>query len=485
MHNIEIFPWNNNFATGIDTIDNQHKQLVHLINQLAVHITSHADEATLQNVFTELTDYVQHHFRAEEKILLPCFGDDPAVTAHLHAHHAFEDKIQDLQLELQDKSLAVVLEDTLSFLVHWLVLHILETDKRMASVVLVMQQGLSFSEAQQQVDQDMSGASEVLIKTILAMYETLSSKTLQLMKEISHRQQAEQRLRLAGKAIENTLEAIFITDTEEKVVDVNPSFCAASGYKMDAVIGHNIRNLHPALNQESNIWKTVRTEGHWAGEIQRRGKDGDTVSEWLNLSAIQNDAGKITHYVGVFSNVSLLIERQKDLRHIATHDALTGLPNRLLLRDRLEQEIKNNQRQKNELLLLLFIDLDGFKTINDTFGHEAGDAVLVQTAQRFGQCLRSADTVARLGGDEFVILLPHLSNHSDGIPTLDRLLQTVAQPVLFKNHELKVTLSIGVVAYPEHSDNIDELLLLADQAMYTAKQLGKNRYVFRDRTETE
>lgn len=478
IHSIQIFPWNENFATGIDTIDEQHKQLISLINQLAVHVAVHAGEALLQKIFNELADYVEYHFRTEEQIMVACYGNDPDAVTHLHAHHSFEDKVKALQSGLQEKPWREVMEETLSFLVHWLVLHILDTDKRMAKTVLASQQGASFAEARQQADKEMAGMETVLIGTILTMYGDLSSKALQLMKEIAERKKAEQRLQLVAKAIENTLEAIFITNVEGELVDVNPSFCAIAERDVESVIGENIQSLHSFLSEDSNIWNEVEEHGHWAGETHNKNQHGETVTEWLNLSAIKNEHGETTNYVGVFSNVSQLMDRQKDLHHIANHDALTALPNRMLLRDRLAQEVKNNQRQAGKVLAVLFIDLDGFKAVNDTFGHDAGDAVLVQTAQRFAQCLRASDTVARLGGDEFVILLPHLSNNADCKPMLERLLQSVAQPVLFDSHALNVTLSIGVAVCPENSDNVDELLLLADRAMYKAKRAGKNRYIF-------
>jgi len=477
-HSVEIFPWNVNFATGIDIIDEQHKQLLHLINKLAAHATGSVDVDTLQSVLIELADYVEYHFRAEEKIMLSCFGADPSAKGHLQSHHEFEEKIRLAQQKMQDQSIQAVLDETLSFLVHWLALHILDSDIWMTKVVLAVQQGTAFEDAKRNADHEMSGSAKVLIETILAMYDDLTAKTLQLMQEIVERQKAEQRLQLAGKVIENTLESIFITDVDGLLVDANPSFCSIVGCSEDDVTGQNIRAIHPALSENSEIWHEVNAHGHWVGETHYKNRDGETISEWLNLSAIKNDDGVITNYVGVFSNVSQLMERQKDLHHIANHDALTGLPNRMLLTDRLAQEIKNNQRQKNTVLLVLFIDLDGFKAVNDTYGHDAGDEVLVQTAQRFCRCVRAADTVVRLGGDEFVILLPNLSCRDDCMPMLDRLLTALAEPVAFKQQALHVTLSIGVAVCPDDGTDVETLLLRADKAMYAAKQSGKNQYRF-------
>ena len=477
---VEIFPWNENFSTGIDIIDEQHQQLLFLINKLAEHTAGDGDLETLQAVIQELSDYVKYHFRAEEEIMVACFGDDPSVAEHLASHHGFEAKIHGFELEVEDKTVEEVMHEALAFLVNWLVLHILDTDTWMTKVVLYVRQGVPFDDAKLRADAEVSGPAKSLVETILAMYDDMTSKSLHLMQEIIERKKVEKRLQLAGKVIENTLEAIFITDGEGVVIDVNPSFCSNAECDEVSVTGQNIREIHPALNEGSDIWKGVEANDYWVGETSYRRSSGETVTEWLNLSAIKSKKGKVTHYVGVFSNVSQLLERQKDLHHIANHDALTGLPNRMLLSDRLAQEIKKNHRHKNKTLLVLFIDLDGFKAVNDTFGHDAGDEVLIQTAERFSQCVRSADTVARLGGDEFVILLPNLYHRNDAIPTLDRLLHALAEPVLFNGHELKVTLSIGVAACPGNTSDVDELLLLADKAMYSAKQSGKNKYHFHE-----
>jgi len=481
-NHVEIFPWDKNFETGIAIIDEQHQHLVHLINRLASHATDAQDGIMPYEAFQELSDYVEHHFRTEEKIMLDCFGDDPAAAKHLHAHSQFESTVQSFQEQVKTRPWIEILEEIISFLVHWLALHILDSDKRMSKVVLAVQRGLSFSEAKRQAQREMSGSARVLVETILSMYDQLSSKTLQLMKEIINRQKIEQRLHLAGKAIENSVEAIFITDKNGTLIDMNPSFCAMVGHDMETMLGQNIRGIHPSFYNDSGIWLEVAKSGHWSGESSPNYSESDPNSDlpggWLNLSAIKNDADETTHYVGIFSNISQLLNQHKDLRHTAHHDALTGLPNRILLLDRLSQEVKSNQRKSHEALAVLFIDLDGFKTVNDTFGHDAGDALLVHAAQKFSESVRASDTVARLGGDEFVILLPHLRSRAASIPTLDRLLNSMQTPLTFKGNTLHVTLSIGVAICPDDSVNIESLLKFADKAMYKSKQSNKNQYCF-------
>jgi len=475
---IDIFPWNDNFSTGIDVIDEQHQQLLFLINKLAVHTASDGDMKTLRTVIQELSDYAKYHFRAEEEIMIACFGDDPSVAKHLESHHEFEEKIDAFELEVKEKTFEQVMHEALAFLVNWLVLHILDTDTWMTKVVLYVREGIPFDDAKLKADEEMSGPAKALVETILAMYDDLTAKSLHLMQEIIERKKVEKQLQLAGKVIESTLESIFITDVEGVILDVNPSFCSIAECDEDSVTGQNIRSVHPALSGDSSIWKDVEANGCWVGETSYRKKSGETIAEWLSLSAIKNDKGNIANYVGVFSNVSQLMERQKDLHHIANHDALTGLPNRMMLNDRLAQEIKKNERLKDKVLLVVFIDLDGFKAVNDTFGHDAGDEVLIQAAKRFTQSVRASDTVVRLGGDEFVILLPDLNHREDAILTLERLMKELAEPVMFNGNELKVTLSIGVAACPGNASDVDELLLLADKAMYSAKQSGKNKFHF-------
>jgi diguanylate cyclase (GGDEF)-like protein/hemerythrin-like metal-binding protein/PAS domain S-box-containing protein len=479
-HTTEIFPWNDNFKTGIPRIDEQHHRLVDLINMLANHLAHQSDIHTLNNIFNELSEYASYHFRTEEDIWSQYFHEDELETEHKKIHHRFIEAVLDLKNGEDSKSLDQIVADILSFLTHWLAYHILDNDMHMAKIVRCMRSGLSLEEAKVQAKHEMSGAMKVLVETILSMYDSLSSRTLQLMKEIIERQRAEAKLRLAANVFENTLDTICITDAKANIVDLNPMFCQSCNLTREELLGRNLNTLKSGFeNQDfsSTVWDTVNTKGHWCGEIQNRKTSGELETEWLTLSSIKDEQGAITNYVGVFSNVSQLFQRQNKLEFIANHDALTGLPNRFLLADRLELAIAHAERSK-EIFAVCYLDLDGFKPVNDRFGHAAGDQLLCEIAKRFKSVVRSNDTVARIGGDEFVIVLRDMNAPDDYKITLDRLLEEVSRPVQIGSQSACVTVSIGVAIFPDDGSDSESLLAFADQAMYSAKESGKSRYHF-------
>jgi diguanylate cyclase (GGDEF)-like protein len=219
----------------------------------------------------------------------------------------------------------------------------------------------------------------------------------------------------------------------------------------------------------------IRHKIHWSGEIRNRAKSGELGAEWLTFSSVKDEQGKIINYVCVFSSVTHLINQRHHLEQIAYHDALTGLPNRLLLSDRLELSIAHAERN-NDSLAVCYLDLDGFKPVNDSLGHAAGDEVLRVISQRLKKVVRGDDTIARMGGDEFVILLGNQKSTSNYMDLLDRLLHEAALPIQIQNDTAKVTASIGVSFFPKDGDKPESLLQCADEAMYQAKRLGKSRY---------
>lgn len=478
MNSFEVFPWSDNFETGIPLVDEQHKRLVHLLNILASHLAYQSDLPALNNVFNELAEYAAYHFQTEENIWHEYFPGDAWESGHRQVHESFVAEVFRLKNEETTKSPHEVVEDVLSFLTHWLAFHILESDKHMAKVVLAMQSGMPLEQAKQHADQEMSGAMKVLIETVLSMYDNLSVRTMQLMREVIERQKAEAKLKLAANAMENTLEAICITDAGASIIDVNPAFCQTTQCSYDAVLGKSLKALKSGLEDDklaSAIWGAVAEKGHWSGEIWSRSPSGEIDAEWLTLSAIKNEQGEVSNYVGVFSNISRLIQQQQKLERIANHDALTGLPNRMLLSDRMELSIAHAERTRS-LLAVCYLDLDGFKQVNDRLGHAAGDHLLREIAQRLLAVMRGNDTVARLGGDEFVILFGDLKRTEDCAELLDRILQEIARPVTIEGASASVTASIGVTIFPEDVGKSEVLLHHADQAMYLAKQQGKSGY---------
>ena len=297
--------------------------------------------------------------------------------------------------------------------------------------------------------------------------------------DITQRKLSEEKLTLAASVFGTAREGIMITDVDGAIVDVNQSFSLITGYGHDEVIGQNPRILKSGRQDKAQydaMWRDLRDKGHWYGDIWNCRKNGDIYAEMLTISTVFDARGKPQNYVAIFSDVTEAKQHEQQLHHIAHYDALTNLPNRVLLADRLTQSMLQSQRRGLKLAVI-FLDLDGFKSVNDNFGHDAGDHLLTVLANRMKLTLREGDTLARIGGDEFVAVLADMTTDTESLPMLNRLLGAVAEPIIFNNTSLQVTASLGVTFYPQEADiDADQLQRQADQAMYQAKLLGKNRY---------
>ena len=275
----------------------------------------------------------------------------------------------------------------------------------------------------------------------------------------------------------------MITTADGTIIDVNDAFTRITSYARDEVLGRNPRLLTSGQQGREfyeSMWRTLIEVGHWSGEIWNRRKNGEVYAQRQTISAVRDKQGGTQHYVSLFSDITALKEHQRQLEHIAHYDALTTLPNRVLLSFRLLQAMAQTKRRAQRLAVA-YLDLDGFKAINDTHGHEAGDQLLTIGAGRMKQSLREGDTLARLGGDEFVAVLVDLGDEMGSVPMLNRLLMAAAQPVPVDGLTLQVSASIGVTFYPQSEEvDADQLLRQADQSMYQAKLTGKNRYCFFD-----
>ncbi len=297
--------------------------------------------------------------------------------------------------------------------------------------------------------------------------------------DINERKLAEEKLQLAASVFTHAREGIVITTADGAIIEVNDAFTHITGYRREEVLGRNPRVLKSGQHPKAfyvALWRSLIDKGHWSGEIWNRRKSGELFAEILTISAVRNDQGKTLHYVALFSDITAFKEHQRQLEHIAHYDALTRLPNRVLLADRLHQAMVQTRR-RGQQLAVAYLDLDGFKTINDTHGHAAGDQLLITVAARMSQALRQDDTLARLGGDEFVAVLVDLTDIGSTERLLTRLLAAVAEPVPVADFTHRVTVSLGVTLYPQADEvDADQLLRQADQAMYQAKLAGKNRY---------
>jgi diguanylate cyclase (GGDEF)-like protein/PAS domain S-box-containing protein len=302
---------------------------------------------------------------------------------------------------------------------------------------------------------------------------------LSVLRDITERKQAGLKLQLAADVFRHAREGITITNSDGMIIDVNDSFTRITGYSREEAIGQNPRILKSGRQESafySELWGTLAAQGHWSGEIWNRRKTGEVYAELIAISAVRDANGVTQQYVALFSDITALKEHQEQLEHIAHFDALTNLPNRVLLADRLQQGMAQVQRRGLHLAVA-YLDLDGFKTINDVNGHEVGDQVLIALATRMRQALREGDTLARLGGDEFVAVLIDLEDMSASLPMLSRMLAAASQPIQVGDLMCQVSASIGVTFYPQEQDiDADQLMRQADQAMYQAKVAGKNRY---------
>ncbi|MBV5309883.1 CHASE domain-containing protein [Chromatium okenii] len=297
--------------------------------------------------------------------------------------------------------------------------------------------------------------------------------------DITESRRITEQLQLAASVFVHAREGIMITNADGIIIDVNAAFTHITGYHREEVIGRNPRILKSNRHDVefyAAMWRTLLAEGQWVGEIWNRRKSGEIYAQMQTISAVRNAQGATQHYVSLISDITSMKEHQSQLEYIAHYDALTSLPNRVLLAYRLDQAMAQTKRRQQSLAVA-YLDLDGFKTINDTYGHDAGDQLLMTVATRMKQNLRECDTLARLGGDEFVAVLVDLEHSACCLPMLTRLLRAAAQPVHVNNVVLQVSASVGVTFYPQFDDvDADQLLRQADQAMYQAKLSGKNRY---------
>jgi len=597
----EIFPWNKNFETGIELIDHQHRHLVFILNKLAAHLANLSSNIILNEIFDELANYADYHFKTEEGIWSSYFAEDEWYTTHIATHGSFIGDVLALKHNDDQKPLDDVIHDIVSFLSKWLAYHILDTDKRMAKAALAIESGSSIAEAKIISNDEMSGSMKVLINTVLSMYDSLSSRTMDLMREKALRLQAEEALNLSeerwkfildggvenvwdwdiennsisrsdkdteffqivsrhlkgneegcmihpmdieqlkadfdahmegrseffsnkhrllrengscfwvlsrGKVVSrdsnnkalrmigthsditeremvaeiyrNSRQAILISDINNNIISVNAAFTEITGYSEEYAIGKNPKFLSSGKHDKSyfvEMWNSINESGHWSGEIYNKRKNGEIYPELLMINTIRREDGTIDHYFAFFDDITEKKRSDELILEQANYDPLTKLPNRHMFKELLGQEIKRAHRF-NTVFALFFIDLDHFKEVNDTLGHEIGDVLLVEAAQRIIRQTREADSVSRFGGDKYTIIF---SDIKDPI-ALERIAQDIiddlSKPFQLGVNRVYVSASIGITLYPNDADNASELLKNADQAMYMAKKVGRSCFSY-------
>jgi diguanylate cyclase (GGDEF)-like protein/PAS domain S-box-containing protein len=325
-----------------------------------------------------------------------------------------------------------------------------------------------------------AGADDYLMKGDMARFLPALERGLRDAEARRERRIAEERLKISAMVFKGASEGIVITDARRVIIEVNDAFTSVTGYTIEEVLGKTPELLGSGLNDErfcrTMLQKLARL-GHWEEEVWNTRKNGEVYPAWLSITVLRNERRRISHYVGMVADITALKDSQKRLAYLASYDVLTGLPNRSFFNSRLQHAIEAANR-RGYLLAVLFVDLDNFKMINDTLGHDNGDRLLVEMANRLKNCIRQEDTLARLGGDEFTVLLENMRDAREGARTAERLVQAASTPFRLSGREVFVSASIGISVFPTDGQDLLTLMKNADTAMYKVKEQGRNSYQF-------
>ncbi len=337
---------------------------------------------------------------------------------------------------------------------------------------------------------DINGKRRYLIFDAEPLYDEHGKligalENLEDVTEFKESEQVQQnlldRLKLSDRVFTHTDQAILISDSANRIITVNPAFTRLTGFTQEEVFEKSPSILSSGRHGPefyAAMWHSLLTEGHWEGEVWDRRKDGSIYPKWLSITTVHDNRSKDpSYFIATFSDITERKKGEAFIQHLAFHDALTGLPNRLLFQDRLQQAILEAHRSKS-LVALMFIDLDRFKQINDTLGHKIGDLLLQSVATRLRECVRETDTVARLGGDEFVVILSDLHQREVAGHIANKILLSLGRPMDLEGQSVAAPPSIGIALFPEDASKGEELMQHADTAMYEAKTAGRNNFQF-------
>ncbi|HIJ83428.1 MAG: putative diguanylate kinase [Magnetococcales bacterium] len=334
--------------------------------------------------------------------------------------------------------------------------------------------------ARKQASKSLDEAYTELEQRVLERTWVLEEANQKLIQEVAIRREAEEKQRLYGKVFDNAGEGIVITDADARILAINPAYVEMTGFTGSEVIGANPKILRSGRHGASfyqEMWKSLGETGQWKGEIWNRKKTGEVFPKWLSINSVRDDAGRTSHYVGVFSDITHVQATEERMQHLAYFDPLTHLPNRMLFRDRVTQEVSMSQREGTQAAIF-FIDLDRFKYVNDTMGHDAGDQLLVQVSERLQKRLRQTDTIARMGGDEFTVLLPNPGEGQNIGHLAEKVIMDLKNPFMVADQEFFIGASIGIAIFPDDGVDYETLTKNADIAMYHAKEAGRGTFKF-------
>ncbi len=496
MNIIEIFPWQESFRTGIQEIDEQHQELVALLNHVANYATFTPDKYLLKQTLAKLFEYAEYHFQCEEDIFAAVFPNEPETIKHKKTHTSFIKRLRKFEKALNSTPPDLEIEELLSFLAGWLATHILNSDKHMVLRINAFKNGMSIEEANDFADKSMAGSATTIVNVIVFAYQKLATNTLKLMKESRSKKQTLSLLLDVGNRLKMAMEYAKIGYWSASENLVNDDWSP----ELYHLFGLSKSNLTSFVSLLQRHYSEFYQQFHSA--MQESFTTGDElflefpivrVSDgshcWIEckgyVSSINESTKKIS---GFMQDITERKHIEEQVSQLAYFDMLTGLPNRRLLLDRLQQLLSSCSRQRVNNALL-FLDIDEFKTVNDSHGHETGDALLKEATKRIKNCIRESDTLARFGGDEFVVILPHLEpkelceDHVERVA--EKLLEQLSYSFQLKDLHFNVSVSIGVVVFNDNSRNESELLKQADIAMYRAKQMGKNCVCFFDQKMQE
>lgn len=501
MNSIDIFPWNEGFNTGLSLIDDQHKQLIKLLNLLASHVAYRTDIIAINKIFKDLADYAIYHFKTEEAIWSEYFPNDALEKNHKVLHSNFISTVTSLKINEKSEPINIVIEKLLSFLSSWLASHILETDRFMAFIVLALKSGMTMDSAKIHALERMSGTMRVLIDIVLSTYGNHVTNTLHLMREIKDHQQAESDLTQALKEqkesavrvqslMDSALDAVVSMDENGRVIAWNPQAEVIFGYSREDSIGKDVADLIvPPIHREAHRQGMARfIQTHSPSIIGRRieitgmRSDGTEFPVELTISGlIQNNKHIFNAYI---RDITDRKKHEEAIYDLAFYDPLTHLPNRRLMLDRLEQRLRSSDRL-NLSSAIFFLSINDFKILNSTQGHHAADFLLTEIAKRLQSNLYKNDTVARLGGGEFAVVLDLLNKELDVAATLatkvaEKLLTAIRLPLKLQDNDYHCSASIGITLFKNNEISADELLKHADAAMQQAEQQGRNTIKFYD-----
>ncbi len=496
----EIFPWNDNFKVDIPIIDTQHKKLVSLVNDVAELIAHKEESDQIETIFIELNDYASHHFNTEEEIWQQYLSGDALQANHHRAHAEFLERLNQIRSEKNSLGLSDQYRKILSFLTNWLVFHILESDRQLARICLAMQHGASLQEARISADQDRSDSRRILTDALLSMTHDLSDLSFQLSSEIEQRKSVQlsltRALNFSRSLINSMQDGFLMLDRFGSIAEVNPAFCRMTGYTPKELVGSCPPFPFWAKEVEEkmkHVFQRALMEKSTECESLITRKTGDSMAVLVSVYQLDHDSATDEESINALAfTVKDITERkviEEKQRQLSFYDPLTNLANRRLFYDRLSQAMEESLRT-SRCFAIVFIDLDRFKTLNDTKGHIIGDLLLKEVAKRIRECVRAIDTVSRFGGDEFVVLLSNL-NPDDSQKYAEQVAHKLRVKLSEPHHlplaeagapqqtfEYQCTASIGVTLSRGHEHDKEALLSQADKAMYQAKELGRNTVCF-------